>query len=64
MKEFTDGLLKFNKDNKPVISKCYFVKKDEITSNEFSSKNITFRDLNEGSMKLKIIGTYSYKISC
>lgn len=63
MKEFTDGMLKFNEDNRPEVSKCYFVKKDEITENDFSSKsNIAFRDPTEGSMKLKINGTYSYKI--
>lgn len=62
MKEFTDGVLEFNEENRPVISKCYFVKKDEITENEFSSKSIAFRDSIEGSMKLKITGTYSYKI--
>lgn len=63
MKEFTDGLLEFNEENRPEVSKCYFVKKDEITGNEFSSKsNIAFRDPTEGSMKLKITGTYSYKI--
>ncbi len=63
MKEFTDGLLEFNEENRPEISRCYFVKRDEITGNEFSSKsNIAFKDSAEGSMKLKITGTYSYKI--
>lgn len=62
MKEFTDGILEINKDNRPEVSECYFIKKDEITGNEFSSKPIAFRDPTEGSMKLKIKGTYSYKI--
>lgn len=63
MKEFTDGVLEFNEENRPEISKCYFVKKDEVTGDQFSSKaNIAFRDPNEGSMKLKINGTYNYKI--
>ncbi len=62
MKEFTDGLLEFNEENRPEVSKCYFVKKDDITENEFSSKTIAFKDSTEGSMKLKLTGTYSYKI--
>lgn len=62
MKEFTDGILEFNEDNRPEVSKCYFVKRDEITENEFSSKSIAFKDPIEGSMKFKIVGTYSYKI--
>ena len=63
MKEFTNGLLEINNDNRIEVSKCYFVKKDEITENEFSSKSsIAFRDPTEGGMKLTIKGTYSYKI--
>lgn len=63
MYEFTDGVLAINDDNRPEVTNCYFVRKDEVSANEFSSKsNIAFNDPTEGSMKLKISGTYSYKI--
>lgn len=62
MKEFTNGLLKFNDDNRVNVTRCYFVRKDEI-NNEFSSKsNIAFKDKVEGSMNLKLSGNYSFKI--
>lgn len=63
MREFTDGLLEFNEDNRVNITKCYFVKKDEVINNEFSSdSNIAFKDKVEGSINLKLSGTYSFKI--
>lgn len=63
MKEFTDGVLEINDDNRPEVSSCYFVRKDAVSGNEFASRSaIAFRDPTDGSMKLKISGTYTFKI--
>lgn len=62
-KEFTDGLLEFNEDNRPNVQKCYFISYEEITGNKFASRTaIAHRDPVEGGMKITVSGNYSYKV--
>ena len=62
-KEFTDGLLEFNEENRPDVKSCFFVNREEQTDIKFGSRTaISFRDPVEGSMRLSVSGNYSYKI--
>lgn len=62
-KEYTNGLLEFTEENRPDVSKCYFISYEEITGNKFESRTaISHRDPVEGGMRISVSGNYSFKV--
>jgi len=62
-KEYTDGLLEFNDENKIDVKECYFISYNEMTGNKYKSKSsIAHRDPIEGSIRISVSGNYSYKV--
>lgn len=60
--EYTNGIYSVNDDNRITVTKCYFIDRSVREGNSYTSKNIAFKDENEGSMKLVVSGDYSYKV--
>ena len=64
VKEYTNGLLKVTEEDEFDVQSCFFVSYEEITGNEFASRNaIAHKDPVLGGMRISVSGTYSYKVS-